>query len=84
MFDGYALSPAITSQRYTASTVEQPLGLMLDAKLVRMAGAQLSIYKKPGLHKSGRGQGLSSSASKFWKISYLASGDQVVVELSYL
>ena len=28
--------------------------------------------------------GLSSSASKFWKISYLASGDQVVVELSYL
>jgi hypothetical protein len=35
MFDGYALSPAIASQRYTASAVEQSPGLMLDAVLVR-------------------------------------------------
>jgi hypothetical protein len=39
IFDGYALSPAIASQRYTASAVEQSPGLMLDAVLVRLAGA---------------------------------------------
>jgi len=38
MFDGYALSPAIASQGYTASAVKQSPGLMLDAMLVRLAG----------------------------------------------
>lgn len=41
--------------------------------------------KNPGLHKSGRGRGCRAARPSFGdEISYLLTGDQVVVELSYL
>jgi hypothetical protein len=48
---------------------------MLDATLVRIADEQLSACKSLGLLRAGRGQPM---------VIYLPSGDQIVVELSYL